>query len=608
MALPFFSTTGKQIMKKQALGAVWSKEKTTFRVFAPSASEVTLRIYERGEDSPAVLTVPMEREDVFFHATLQGDFDGKYYTYEVNGEEVVDPYAKSAGVNGKRGFIFDPATTNPEGWENDCFEPKMPIIWEVHVRDFSSDYSLSVQNKGKYAAFQTGVKTPAGRTALIDYLKELGVTYVHLLPVMDMKSVDEKNPDDYNWGYDPASYFYPEGSYSLNPYDGRMRVKELKTLIKTLHENGIGVILDAVYNHVYKVETSNLQLLAPNCYFRMDGEKFRNGSGCGNETASERTPMRNLMLDSTRYWVEEYHVDGFRFDLMGLHDVQTMNRIRESIDALPGGKDVLMYGEPWYCECPRGIFPADLSHIHLLNDRIAIFNPELRDGIRGAHFGNSRPGYLQGNMESLRKIKAWIAGGTCINEFGGGFRIKPSQQIAYCASHDDYTLFDQLMNTTWPGFDGVRAHKMSAFILLSCLGIPFFQAGEEFLRTKGGWKNSYNAGDRVNHLDWKRRDYFDGVVRYYRGLIAIRKSNKAFLSPNCADFAWIPSSNPDAAAYAIGDYIYCFNNSEAETKIDLSKYGKLLWLADIDRTDLSEETEGSVIVPAHNVFLAKMIR
>lgn len=592
-------------MTTQTLGAIWTKERTSFRVFAPQAKETLVNLYRYGEDESPFRVIPMTRDGSFLSATVEGDLDGVYYTYTVDGRETVDPYAKSAGINGKRGFIFDPKTTDPEGWENDKFEKKMPIIWEVHVRDFSS--KLSIRESGKYLGFKTGVKTPEGRTALVDYLKELGVTYVHLLPVMDFGSVDERTMEEYNWGYDPASYFYPEGSYAMNPYDGRSRVKELKTLIQTLHENGIGVILDVVYNHVYEVETSSLQICAPDYYFRMDGEKYANGSGCGNETASERTMMRQLMIDSTEYWAREYHVDGFRFDLMGLHDVQTMNRIRANLDKLPNGKDLIMYGEPWYCFAPQGVFPSDMHHANLLDDRIAIFNPELRDGIRGSNFHQKDLGYVQGNVASINRIKTWIAGGDCGFDYNATLKIKPSQQISYAASHDDYTLFDQIMATTNPGFDGVKAHKFAAFILLSSLGTPFFQAGEEFLRTKNGNKNSYKSGDKDNGLDWSRRDLYDQCVQYYRGLIAIRKQNEEFLSPNCADFKWIPCSNDGAAAYSIGDYVYCFNNTNREAVISTESYGKMIQLADFDRTDLSKACEGKITVPAYNVFLAKKV-
>lgn len=592
-------------MENQALGAIWSKEKTLFRLFSPQTKEVTLNLYDFGEGGQANRVIPMERDGSFVWTEVEGDLDGQYYTYTVDGVETIDPYAKSAGANGKRGFIFDPISTDPDGWAEDHFDAKMPIVWEVHVRDFSS--AIPMREAGKYLGFKTGVKTPEGRTALVDYLKELGITYVHLLPVMDYVTVDEKTVAEYNWGYDPASYFYPEGSYSLNPYDGRSRVKELKTLIKTLHENGIGIVLDVVYNHVYKFETSSLQKCAPDYYFRKNGGKYANGSGCGNETASERTMMRKLMIDSTTYWAKEYHVDGFRFDLMGLHDVQTMNRIRASLDQLPNGRNILMYGEPWYCSPPQGVFPADMNHATLLDDRIAIFNPELRDGIRGSNFHQKDQGYIQGNTASVNRIKTWIAGGNCAVEYNATMKIKPSQQVAYAASHDDYSLFDKLMESTWPGFDGVKAHKFSAFILLSCLGMPFFQAGEEFLRTKNGNKNSYNAGDRDNHLDWSRRDLFDQCVQYYRGLIAIRKQNKEFLTPNCADFRWVKCNNEGAAAYTIGDYLYCFNNTNREVVLETESFGTMVQLADIDRTDLNLERHGKIVVPAYNVFLAKKI-
>lgn len=592
-------------IQEVTLGAIWQKNETVFKVFAPEAKEVIVNLYESGDSGEAFKSCAMERAGDIFYLRLAGDFDGIYYTYTVDGRETIDPYAKSAGVNGKRGFIFDPETTDPEDWDNDSFARKAPIIWEVHVRDFSSDPAIHAENAGTFAAFQAGKKTPGGKSCLIDYLKELGVTYVHLLPIMDFGSVDETSGKGYNWGYDPVSYFYPEGSYSTNPYDGRVRVAECKAMIKRLHDNGIGVILDVVYNHTYHLDDSPLQICAPDYYYRKDGERYRNGSGCGNETASEHTMMRKLMLDSVMYWAMEYHVDGFRFDLMGLHDIPTMNRIRRALDTLPNGSSILMYGEPWYCERPLSIFPSDLYHAHLINDRIGIFNPELRDGLRGPHYGGPMRGYVQGDVGRIGQIRAWLAGGMHAADFRAPFLIKPSQQIAYASSHDDYTLYDQIQATTWAGFDAARAHKMTAFILLSALGTPFFSGGEEFLRTKNGNSNSYNAGDEVNHLDWTRREEFDDIVRYYAGLIAIRKANPMFENPNCADFDWIECDNSAAAAYSVGDYVYCFNNSE--TPVSFDPVCALEQLADIRSTDLHLPVCGRVTVAPHDVFLGKKI-
>ncbi|MGN1234357.1 MAG: type I pullulanase [Christensenellaceae bacterium] len=593
-------------LRSITLGAIWSERETTFRLYAPQAKEVTVNLYMQGLGGEVYASHPMQKDglDLWF-CRVSGNLDGTYYTYAVDGVEVIDPYAKSAGANGKRGLIFDLTSTDPVGWASDRFTPKLPIIWEVHVRDFSSDPAMKLPDAGTYGAFRTGVKTEEGRSALVDYIKELGITYVHLLPVMDYASVDEIERKGYNWGYDPASYFYPEGSYASDPFNGKTRVKEFKQLVKTLHENGIGVVLDVVYNHVYKVETSSIGQIAPHVYFRMDGEKYRNGSGCGNETASERAMMRKVMIDSVLYWVREYHVDGFRFDLMGLHDVQTMNLIREELNALPGGKHILMYGEPWYAAKPVGICPSDLTHAHLLDAGIGLFNPELRDGLRGSHFGGCSKGYIQGEYACLRRVKAWISGGTTATEFGGGFRIRPSQQIAYVASHDNYTLYDQLKASTKGKIDYEQAHRLAAFILLSCLGTPFFQAGEEFLHTKGGDGNSYNAGDKVNHLSWKRRDKYADVVDYYRGLIALRKRNHAFEHPNTAEFAWISCDNDWAAAYRIGNFYYCFNNTDGVAHIVLP--AKAIQYADEKSTDLHKEVDGVVEVPARGVFLAEGI-
>lgn len=596
-----FVYTKAMKIKAENFGAVVEQGRTTFRVFAPYAKEVKLRLYA---DDLAMHFDEAPLKNVgrgCFGASVEKDLSGFYYTYVVDGVETVDPYAKSTGANSKRGYIFVEGSLDPEGFDSDVHVFKPPIVWEVHVRDFSSDASLALPDAGKFSAFKTGVKTKDGRPALVDYLKYLGVTYVQLMPVMDFGSVDELK-SGYNWGYDPMLYFSPEGSYSSDPHDARKRVTELKSLIMTLHREGIGVILDVVFNHTYKKKGNALNVCAPDYYYRMDGSKPADGSGCGNETRSESPMFFKLMEDCVTYLAKNYHVDGFRFDLMGLHDVDCMNRLRASLDNLyedGSGKNILTYGEGWYWQPPFGVSGADKRHIGCLNERIGMFNDVTRDGLRG---GNSDgKGYVQGNLAALDDVMSGLSGGAFKSADCIKFKA-PTQQVLYAACHDNYTLFDKLSLTSNKK-DTVRMQKMTAFMLMSGVGIPFLQAGEEFLRTKGMDDNSYKSGDEINKLDWSRMSKNWGIVNYYRQLIKIRQSNRIFEDLNAAkesfEFLTAPSG---AVAYKIGDVIYAVNNTENDFDLNLTVPHAVL--ADIDRADIDGlgVVSGAVKVKAHGVL------
>lgn len=593
------------------LGAKWSPAQTDFSVFAPYAERVSVKLFESGADVSFMTAPLILGADGIWTASVEGNLDGQYYLYEVDGRVTADPYALSTNANAQRGMILDMRRTDPDGWANDAFKPKPPVIWEVHIRDFSSDPYLNAEDAGKYSAFKRGVRTPKGMSALVDYIAQLGVTYVHLLPVMDFAIPDENVGAQYNWGYDPVMYFSPEGSYSSDPNDGAVRVREFKQLVKTLHEAGLGVILDVVFNHTYSVADNPLEKCAPGYYYRHDAEgKLCNGSGCGNETASEREMFRRLMTDSVVYWAREYHIDGFRFDLMGLHDVETMNAIRAALDgAFPDGRgrSILMYGEPWYCSPPYGVVGADMAHVKSLSDRIAIFNGFARDGIRGRHYGGLKKGFVQGNFTALEKAMSGILGGTKgIEGEKDSVEVRsPQQQILYCACHDDYTLFDHISAVTKDGFHVERAQRMAAFMLFSGLGIPFIQAGEEFLRTKYMNGNSYRSSDAVNKLDWRRREDFDDTVRYYQGLIAIRRKNKVFddLSVAPAQVCGRLPSRRGTAVYYIGDYLYCINNTSRPLILYLN--GRVWILADIRNADAVglREADKKAAVEPYGVLL-----
>ncbi len=588
-------------------GARCEDNKVSFAVFAPYAKSVFVRVYESDESDLPVMELKMKPVGRgCFEATADGNCEGMYYTYVVNGVETIDPYARSAGANSKRGLILKEGSADPEGWEEDRFEPKTPIVWEVHVRDLSSDKSLALPDAGKYSAFRIG-ESLDGKPVLVDYIKQLGVTYVQLLPVLDFGSVDELG-NGYNWGYDPMCYFVPEGSYSSDPHDGYARVRELKRLVQTLHSAGIGVILDVVYNHTYFKKGNALDVCAPDYYYRMRDGKPCNGSGCGNETRSESAMFGKLMVDSVTYLAKEYHIDGFRFDLMGLHDVGTMNRIRRALDTLfedGRGKKILMYGEPWYCEPPYGVKGADKQNLHLLDERIGVFNDDLRNALRGGHFGGATKGYAQGVTELMDVVLGGISAGIAGKKNAD---IKsPIQQVVYAACHDNYTLFDQLVASTDDNEDRRRMQKMVGFLLMSALGIPFLQAGEEFLRTKGGDSNSYKSGDDVNKLDWRRMIAEWDTVQYYKGLIEIRRSEPAFDDLSAADNAFSLLESPKGtAAYVIGRTAYAVNNTDSAFVVDLGRRAQIL--ADMDRagTTAIAECDGKLKVAPHSVIAARI--
>ena len=557
------------------LGATYAAESTTFRLWAPVSTNVFINFYKSGDEldnEAAREPVKMELTTKgVWEAVVEGDLNGVFYTYlnYVEGEcnEVVDVYAKAVGVNGNRSMVCDMQATNPDGWDADATNAvalrneiyKTAVIWEIHVRDFSISADNGITYKGKYLAFTEDNTHAKGNKTIktgISYLKDLGVNYVHLNPVYDFSTVDEDRVEDptyqskQNWGYDPKNYNVPDGSYSTNPYDGAVRINEFKQMVQALHEAGIGVIMDVVYNHTY---TSNswFEQTVPGYYYRQAltdfsgsfGHKAWNtnalglynlsdGSGCGNETASERAMFRSYMINSIVYWAEEYHIDGFRFDLMGVHDVETMNQIRTALNALEGGSSILMYGEPWTgggISLEDGI-PATADNLNALHMGIAAFNDRMREGIKGSNSPSS--GYVQGNTGMLNKVKAGI-NGLFLNYSGNGVVSKePSHTITYTTAHDNYTLWDQLIHTTvgsksptvYSEYNSVveKKNMMAATLVLTSKGTAFILAGEEIARTKYGNHNSYNAQDKINALDYYRQQDFTKLYNWYKGLIELR--------------------------------------------------------------------------------------
>ena len=571
------------------LGASYSKKATTFKVWSPNAASVRVNIFEHGSDNEgdagSIMSraMSLDKTTGVWSVTINGDLLNKYYTYSVTHgkttKETADVYAKACGVNGQRSMVVDLSTTNPDGWENDKHvlvkNQTDASVWEISVADFSSSESSGVSeaNRGKYLAFTAEGTTVNGvqgaSSTCVDYLKKLGVKYVQIMPFYDFGSVDESKNimDQYNWGYDPVNYNCPEGSYSSNPKKGEVRIKECKQMIQALHNAGIGVIMDVVYNHTYTSD-SWFQRTVPNYYYRMNNDgTFSNGSGCSNDTASEHLMFRKYMIDSVTYWASEYHIDGFRFDLMGLHDVTTMNSIRTALDNLyadGSGSKILMYGEAWdmATNCDEGTVLASQKNLKQLSDRIGAFDDTIRDAIKGST-GGTDGAFVQ---EGLRRanLKTGIAGQS---DTTTGWANVPSQCVTYASCHDNLCLYDKLVGSVY-GADGkyrkryedlVAMNKLSAAIVITSQGIPFSLGGEEFCRSKDGDENSYASSRKENMLDWENVDLYSDVIEYYRGLYKIRDAFAAF-SDSTAETANSLTYLSDVPKGVTG---YTINNTES---------------------------------------------
>lgn len=571
------------------LGASYSKKATTFKVWSPNAASVRVNIFEHGSDNEgdagSIMSraMSLDKTTGVWSVTINGDLLNKYYTYSVTHgktiKETADVYAKACGVNGQRSMVVDLSTTNPDGWENDKHvlvqNQTDASVWEISVADFSSSESSGVSeaNRGKYLAFTEEGTTVNGvqgaSSTCVDYLKKLGVKYVQIMPFYDFGSVDESKNimDQYNWGYDPVNYNCPEGSYSTNPKKGEVRIKECKQMIQALHNAGIGVIMDVVYNHTYTSD-SWFQRTVPNYYYRMNNDgTFSNGSGCSNDTASEHLMFRKYMIDSVTYWASEYHIDGFRFDLMGLHDVTTMNSIRTALDNLyadGSGSQILMYGEAWdmATNCDEGTVLASQKNLKQMSDRIGAFDDTIRDAIKGSTGGTDGAFVQDGSRRA--NLKTGIAGQS---DTTTGWANVPSQCVTYASCHDNLCLYDKLVGSVY-GADGkyrkryedlVAMNKLSAAIVITSQGIPFSLGGEEFCRSKDGDENSYASSRKENMLDWENVDLYSDVIEYYRGLYKIRDAFAAF-SDSTAETANSLTYLSDVPKGVTG---YTINNTES---------------------------------------------
>jgi pullulanase len=539
------------------LGVIWKVNEVNINVWSPTASDVSFQLYKAGNGGNPLKVIALKKQiKGNWTYKLAGNWEGYYYTFKIKYKntwlnEVPDPYAKAVGVNGNRGMIVNLENTNPDLWAFDK-SPELKyqtdaVIYELHVRDASIHPQSGIVNKGKFLGLtEVGTKSPMGLPTGLDYIKNLGVTHVHLLPSFDFKSLDESlSTPQYNWGYDPKNYNVPEGSYATNPFDGKVRINEFKKLIQSFHNNNIGVILDVVYNHTGDTENSIFNQLVPNYYYRQNNEGgFSNASACGNETASERPMFRKFMIESLLYWVNEYHIDGFRFDLMGIHDLKTMELIRDTLIKVK--PDILLYGEGW----TAGGSPlpdnkrAIKSNIQTLTG-IAAFSDEIRDGLKGHVFTPSEKGFISGKHDLAESVRFGIVGGVFhpqinynkVNYTKAPWAVEPNQTVVYTSCHDNHTLWDRLeiANPTVSVQDRTSMQKLAIGIVLTSQGISFLHAGCEFLRTKNGVENSYESPDAINQMDWVRKDANSMVTDYVQKLIQLRKTHPAFRLGNAAD-------------------------------------------------------------------------
>ncbi|KSA11606.1 pullulanase precursor [Maribacter dokdonensis DSW-8] len=540
------------------LWITYGKNSTSFKLWSPNAEEVILRLFKKGNDVEAFEIYPLKKSTTgVWHIAVQGDLNGTYYTYQVKHNnkwlnETPGIYAKAVGVNGNRAMVTNMESTNPIGWHNDrsplLKQPNEAIIYELHVRDMTIHPQSGSFYPGKYLGItEKGTTGNNNVSTGIDHLKELGITHVHLLPTFDHYAIDETNLNtpQFNWGYDPNNYNVPEGSFSTDPFNAEVRIREFKQMIKAFHDNGIGVIMDVVYNHTGRTDTSNFNLEVPGYYYRhwQDGS-YSDAAACGNETASERSMMRKFMIESVTYWTKEYHIDGFRFDLMGIHDIETMNNVADAVLKL--NPDALLYGEGWTAgDSPLPEEKRALKkHMQQL-PKIAAFNDDLRDGLKGSVFDDQSLGFVSGAKNKQESIKFGIVGAiqhpdvnyNSINYSNTPWTNEPWQSINYVSCHDNHTLFDKL-KISRPDADVetlITMDKLANAIVLTSQGTPFLHAGAEMLRTKNEEHNSYNLPDSINQINWNWKIEYQEVFKYYKNLIRLRKEHPAFHIANAKE-------------------------------------------------------------------------
>ena len=570
------------------LELVYTPQQSIFTLWAPSADNVRLNLYSSGEAGDPEEQLEMDIADNgTWCIHIDRDLKGSFYTFQIEKDgkwldETPGIWAKAVGINGNRAAVIDWNETNPEGWESDRSpELKMYsdiILYELHHRDFSIAPDSGIENKGKFLALtETGTKTPEGEATGLDHLKELGVTHIHILPSFDFATVDETKLDEnhYNWGYDPKNYNVPDGSYSTDPANPVVRIREFKEMVKSLHQNGFRIVLDVVYNHTASTDHSNFDLTVPGYFYRQNADgSYSNASGCGNETASEREMVRHYIIESVKFWAREYHIDGFRFDLMGIHDIETMNHLRSGL--LEIDPTIFVYGEGWVAaDSPLPFEQRAVKENVGQMEGIGVFNDEFRDGLKGSTFDEQEPGYASGNINGhFEPVKYGIVGGTDHPQvdYGGllycnaPYAGAPSQMINFVSCHDGYTLVDKLklsVQGDHAADELIPIDKLVHTVLLTAQGIPFIRSGEEIMQDKQGEPNSYKSPDSINRIYWslkaKNREVFD----FIRGLIALRKAHPAFRIPTVEGLQqWLrfmDTGDSGVIAYTLGEYA---NNDE----------------------------------------------
>ena len=619
----------------------YSPIETKFTLWAPTAEEVRVLLYDSGNEGSAYQTLSLEMgEDGIWNTSIKEDLKGKFYTFnvKVNGKWLGDTpgiMAKAVGVNGKRAAVIDLRSTDPEGWANDV-RPLLKdyadiIVYEMHHRDFSLDSVSGIRNKGKFLALtELGTTTSQGEKTGIDHLKELGVTHVHILPSYDYASVDESKPDkaQYNWGYDPQNYNVPDGSYSTDPYKPDVRIKEFKQMVQALHKAGISVVLDVVYNHTFNTEESNFERTVPGYFYRQtkDG-KPANGSGCGNETASDRAMMRKYMVESVLYWINEYHIDGFRFDLMGIHDIETMNEIRAAVDKID--PSIFIYGEGWAASAPQ-LDQEELAmkaNIYKM-PRIAAFSDEMRDGLRGGWDDDRKGAFLIGQPGHEMSIKFGLVGAVkhpqvindSVNYSKEPWALQPTQMISYVSCHDDMCLADRLKATMPDATDEERAslHKLAETFVFTSQGVPFIFAGDEMMRDKKGIHNSYNSPDSINTIDWRNKTIHHDVFDYVRELITLRKNHPAFRMGDADKvrqyMEFLPVEGSNLVAFILKDnangdswknIIVAFNSRKEPAKLSIpaGRYTIVCKDGKIKQSGMGQVSGNEIIVPARSAMI-----
>ena len=614
---------------------------TQFTLWAPTADEVRLMLFEAGDGGHAYETISMESsEEGTWKTKVEKDLIGKFYTFNVkiNDKWLGDTpgiNAKAVGVNGKRAAIIDMKSTDPEGWADDkrpaLASPADVILYEMHHRDMSIDPSSGIEHKGKFLALtEQGTVSPDKLATGIDHLKELGVTHVHLLPSYDYASVDETRLDEnkYNWGYDPQNYNVPDGSYSTDPYKPDVRIREFKQMVQALHKAGIRVVLDVVYNHTFNTSDSNFERTVPGYFYRQrpDGT-YADGSACGNETASNRPMMRKYMIESVLHWINEYHIDGFRFDLMGIHDIETMNEIRAAIDKID--PSIFMYGEGWAASSPqleadRLAMKANVEKM----PRIAAFSDEMRDGLRGGWDDDTKGAFLVGEPGHEMSIKFGIVGAIehpqvisdSVNYSKKPWALQPTQMISYVSCHDDMCLADRL-KATMPDAsveELAALQKLAETFVFTSQGVPFIFAGDEMMRDKKGVHNSYNSPDSINTIDWKNKTAHKDVFEYVKGLIAMRKAHPAFRMGDAdmvrRQLEFLPVENTNVVAFILKDnangdswknIIVALNSRAEPVKLDIpsGKYTVICKDGKINMKGLGQVSGDELMVPARSAMI-----